>query len=564
MSLTSALSTASRSLEVFSAGIQVAGNNIANSSTPGYVRENLVLSSAFPSKRGNLIFGNGVSADGIRQQIDRYLEKRIQSSNGDLSGAKARQQIYKQLESTLQTFGDSSLANEFQTLLSRINDLVSQPESGATREIVVRQGEQFAEAVRNLRGRIDDVRSALGVKVNDLVSEANRLIDEVHEINPKITSLESAGLLQSDASGLRNQRLAALSRLSEILPINTVEYSNGQMDVFLGTEHLVLVSSVHHLETVAAADRGTAIANVRVAETLAPLTGSAGELNGTIAGRDQVLGGFIDDLDNYISNTIYEFNKTHASGEGTIGFDSVTGTYTVSDSTVALNNAGLAFTPGHGSFEVRVVNKATGIATTQTINVNLNGIGTQTTLDGLRTSIDALANVTATLTTDRRLTLTAANGYEIRFGNDTSGALAALGINTFFTGTGSTDIDLNATIKNDTRLFAAGLGGGPGDGRNAQKLAEIIDRPIAALGGKSLDEAYDNIISSLAQSSAAESALTGGYQQYGDSLASQRAQFSGVSLDEELILLMKFQRSYQVSARIVSTINEVFDALIRI
>jgi flagellar hook-associated protein 1 FlgK len=370
--------------------------------------------------------------------------------------------------------------------------------------------------------------------------------------------------LQSDASGLRNQRLAALSRLSAILPINTVEYSNGQMDVFLGTEHLVLVSSVHHLETVAAADRGTAIANVRVAETLAPLTGSAGELNGTIAGRDQVLGGFIDDLDNYISNTIYEFNKTHASGEGTIGFDSVTGTYTVSDSTVALNNAGLAFTPGHGSFEVRVVNKATGIATTQTINVNLNGIGTQTTLDGLRTSIDALANVTATLTTDRRLTLTAANGYEIRFGNDTSGALAALGINTFFTGTGSTDIDLNATIKNDTRLFAAGLGGGPGDGRNAQKLAEIIDRPIAALGGKSLDEAYDNIISSLAQSSAAESALTGGYQQYGDSLASQRAQFSGVSLDEELILLMKFQRSYQVSARIVSTINEVFDALIRI
>lgn len=564
MSLTSALSSASRSLEVFSAGIQVAGNNIANSGTPGYIRENLVLSAAFPSKRGNLIFGNGVSADGIRQQVDRYLEKRIQTANGDLSGAKARDQIYKQLESTLQTFGDSSLANEFQTLLGRINDLVSQPESGATREIVVRQGEQFAEAVRNLRGRIDDVRTALGVKVEDLVSEANRLIDEVHELNPKITSLESAGLLQSDASGLRNQRLAALSRLSEILPINTVEYSNGQMDVFLGTEHLVLVSSVHHLETFAAADRGTSISNVRVAETLAPLTGTAGELNGTITGRDQVLGSFIDDLDTYISNTIFEFNKTHSSGEGTVGFGTVTGTYAVSDTTAALNNAGLAFTPGHGSFEVRVVNKATGIATTQTINVNLNGIGTQSTLDSLRTSIDGLANVSATLTTDRRLTLTADSGYEIRFGNDTSGALAALGINTFFTGSGSTDIDLNSTIKNDTRLFAAGLGAGAGDGRNAQKLAEILDRPIAALGGKTLDETYDNIISSLAQSSAAETALSSGYQQYSDSLDSQRAQYSGVSLDEELILLMKFQRSYQVSARVVSTISEMFDALIRI
>ena len=72
------------------------------------------------------------------------------------------------------------------------------------------------------------------------------------------------------------------------------------------------------------------------------------------------------------------------------------------------------------------------------------------------------------------------------------------------------------------------------------------------------------MISSLAQASASESALTSGSQQYHDSLSSQRAQYSGVSLDEEMIDLLKFQRSYQISARVITTVDEMFDALLRI
>ena len=564
MSLSSALSVASRSMEIFSAAIQVSGNNISNASTPGYIRENLGLTSSFPSKRGSLVFGNGVATTGIRQQIDRYLEQRLRTANGDLAAGKARETIFKQLESTLQTLDNTSLSSEFGTLLNRIQDLVSQPESNATREIVVRQGTQFAGAVRDLRTRIDDIRAALGVKVNDLVSEANRLIDEIHDLNPKITALESAGLLQSDAGGLRNQRLAALSRLSEILPIHTVDQANGQVDVFLGSEHLVLVSSVHHLETVAVSDRGSAITNVRVAETNQPLTGIAGELNGIVYGRDNALGGFLDKLDQYIGATIFEFNKIHSSGQGLKGYDTITGGYAAADSTAALNAAGLPFTPEHGSFEIKVVNKTTGIATTRTINVNLNGIGTQTTLTSLAAAIGAVPNVTAAVTTDRRLSLTAGSGYELQFANDTSGVLASLGINTFFTGTDSSDIDVNALVAQDSRLFAAGQGAGPADGRNAAKLAELIDQPIEDLGGNSLNTFYDNMISSLAQASASESALTTGSEKYHESLSSQRAQYSGVSLDEEMVQLLKFQRSYQISARVITTVDEMFDTLLRL
>ena len=565
MSLTSSLSVASRSLEVFSAGIQVAGNNISNSSTPGYVREQLQVSSAFPSKRGTLIFGNGVVANGIRQEVDKFLEKRLQTSNGELSGAKARESVYKELETTLQTFGDTSLSTQLGDFLNKIQDLVNQPESTASREIVVRQGQQFAAAVNDLRKRIDDVRTATGVKLDNLVSEANKLIDEVASLNPKITALESAGLLASDAGGLRNQRQAALDRLSQILPINTVEHSDGQVDVFLNSnEHLVLASSVQHLETVASTDRGTAIKDVRVAESKTPLTGTGGELNGVIAGRDQVLGGFLDKLDTYVGNVVFEFNKLHASGQGLVGYYQVTGTDAASSTTAALNAAGLAFTPGHGSFEVQLVNKSTGIATTTRIDVNLNGTGTQTTLASLQTQLNGVANLSASLTTDRRLSLTAGSGYEIKFGNDTSGALAALGINTFFKGTTSRDIAVNDPVANDSRLFASGQGAGPADGRNAAAMATFLDQPVAALGDVSVDRYFEAMVSSLAQSSSSESAITAGYQSYHDSLNSQRDQFSGVSLDEEVVNVMKYQRAYQISARYISTVDSLFTALLNI
>src|SRR5688572_11916008 len=101
MSLNSVLGSASRSLEVFTAGIQVAGQNIANASTPGYVRERLILETNAPYKAGQNILGTGVSVGGIVQQIDLFLEARVLRANTETSASKARETIFKQLEAEL-------------------------------------------------------------------------------------------------------------------------------------------------------------------------------------------------------------------------------------------------------------------------------------------------------------------------------------------------------------------------------------------------------------------------------------------------------------------------------
>ena len=119
-------------------------------------------------------------------------------------------------------------------------------------------------------------------------------------------------------------------------------------------------------------------------------------------------------------------------------------------------------------------------------------------------------------------------------------------------------------MRDNQQFLALGQGGGPSDGSNAVALAAFSQQPIESLGGITLDEYYDKVVSSIAQSSASEGALAEGAQTFRDSLQSQREQFSGVSIDEETINVMKFQRAFQSAARLVSTIDELFTILLQI
>lgn len=561
MSLTSALMLAGRSLGVYSIGIEVAGHNIANASTPGYIRDELQLASNPPYRHGSLLIGTGVMATGIRQQIDAYLESRIYVANSDSQAAQARDAIYKQLEIALQELGENDLSTSFNGLLSAIHDVVNQPESGALRQIAVQEGQRFASTITSLRLRVDELRSAQTTQVQHLVEESNRLIDEVNSLNRKIIQAEAAGIVPSDAGALRTQRLTALNRLSEIVPIRVIERPSGEVDVFSGSDFLVMSGHVQHLEVENSVDRNVLVSMVRLSQTGAPLSAGGGELRGTVDARDLVLGGFVDQLNQYAGALISEFNKIHSTGEGLKGFTSITGTNRVEQATAPLNLAGLPFAPRHGSFDLKIVNLATGISETASIGIDLDGIGADTSLEDLRAAIDGLDNVSASITSEGRLKITTASGYEVRFGNDSSGVLAGLGMNAFFTGSDSGNIAVNSLLVADASYLAVSRGGGPGDGSNAVRLAQLVDVPIASLGNMSLDEHYNSTISRLAQSSAAESALARGLEGFHDALWSQREQRSGVSLDEEALKLMEFQRGYQAAARIISTVDELMSVL---
>ncbi len=565
MSLNGALAIASRSLEIFSLGIQVAGNNISNASTPGYVRDELHTETTAPYAKSGVLIGAGVNASGVRQRLDTYLETRIYSANTDFSAANLRSDAYQQLQVALQELGDQDLSTSLNNFISSMNAAANQPDDPALRSAAIQQGQRFATDVQKLRSRLDDIRSGYSQQMSGLVDEANLLVKTVDKLNHQISQVEANGLNRNDAGGLRVQRLNALNRLSEIIPIRVQEFPSGSVDVYTGSDYLLLAGNAQTLKTVLEPDTsGVAEVNVQLSSTRATLSTASGELGGLIQARDTIITGFANQLDQFVGSVAEQFNRLHSSGEGLVGFTDVTSTNFVNQTTAALNAAGLPFAPQNGRFELKVRDTQTGETVVSNVPIDLDGSGSETSLEDLRTALNGIAHVHASITNEGKLHITTDSGYEIRFANDNSGVLAALGINTFFTGSTSGDIGINSRVLQDQRLFASGQGGGPADNSNLIALTQFIDRPVSKLNGISIDKFYTQLVGSTAQSAAAEQSLSTGYENFRDSLKTQREQTSGVSLDDEAIRVMNLQRNYQAAARIVSTIDQLLNVLLQI
>src|SRR5690606_20308301 len=111
-----------------------------------------------------------------------------------------------------------------------------------------------------------------------------------------------------------------------------------------------------------------------------------------------------------------------------------------------------------------VKQKSTGLVTSTLVQVDLDGLnGDDTTLDSLRADLDGIADISAAIS-GGKLQLTAdSSNVEISFSQDSSGALAALGINTFFTGSSARDTAVSSVLRERPTLLAAAKNGESGD-----------------------------------------------------------------------------------------------------
>jgi flagellar hook-associated protein 1 FlgK len=193
----------------------------------------------------------------------------------------------------------------------------------------------------------------------------------------------------------------------------------------------------------------------------------------------------------------------------------------------------------------------------------VNVDGNAMSLDDLIADINgAVPNVTAGTGLGNVLSLTAATGHEISFSDDSSGALAALGINTFFTGQTAATMGINQTIENDPNMVAAGAGLVAGSNDTALAIADLQNAPIEALNDRSLREFWQDSVNSLAVKTSAANLTADSSALVRDSIGAQIQAVSGVSLDEESINLLTFQRQFQAAARFIAVIDETLQTLL--
>ena len=576
MSLFGSLQMAGNTLQAMQIGLHVVGNNIANANTPGYVRERTIYTPAPVQDFGNLSLGLGVEVEAIVQVLDKSLESRLRDAGGDRASAEVQEKAYRDIQAVLGELTEFDISTAITDFVNNIGEVTGNPEDVDLRNLAINSGVRLAERIANLDRRVSTLHRDFSDRVSDVADEMNTLTEQIRQLNLKIVTAEGGGGFTSEAGGLRSQRNDALKQLAELADITVNEQDTGSVNVSLNGDILVFEGTRREVVADVSSENGLTKTTVRFAGDGSPLSVGGGEIHGLYEARDTITNSFLSDLDTFASTLINEFNKVYSLGQGIRGYDQVTGTSRVSDPDAVLNEAGLDFTPENGSLTIYVKNDALDETKAHNIPIDLNGLdGNDTTLNSLAAAIDAIDGISAEVSIDNQLVIRADSkdvqfGFGVEEGSKDSHVLAALGLNTFFTGSDAGNIGVNEVLTANRlsgEMFAASLGDPDvfGEGtENALKMIAFYDESIDGIGGQSISGAYDQLVNQTTQGATVAASVADGLRVFEGTLAGSAQAVSGVNLDEEAIDMIQLQRTYQASARYIQTLSEMLDVLVNL
>jgi flagellar hook-associated protein 1 FlgK len=564
MSLIGALNIGKSALAVSQAQIQTTGNNIANANTPGYTRQ-VAGQTAAPVQQiqtGSFV-GTGVDLTGIKRQIDQALEGRLNSATSDSQSADTTQQWLSRVESVFDALGTGDLSSKMSTFFNSWSSLANKPQDAGLRQIVLQNGDDVAKTFQTLRGQLVNLQGDAASQLKALAGQADGLAQQIADYNAQIVVAEGGS--GGTANTLRDNRDAAIKQLSQLVDVHTIEQPNGAVNVYVGSEPLVMNAQNRGVTVKQTTTNGLIGYSPVFKMGGGTMDVKSGQL-ASLAAVQQTVGNSVDHVDSLAKGLIFELNKVHASGQGLDGITSATAANGVTDATVPLNDpkSGLKFPPNNGSFVVHVTQKATGLVTSTLVQVDLNGQAGDTTLNSLKASLAGINGLNASIAGGKLSIAAASPNVSISFSQDTSGALASLGVNNFYTGSNARDIAVSQALKDQPNLLAAAKNGAPGDNQTALAIAGLESQSMAVLKGSNLKDSYQSIVNGISTSTAAAKTNAEASKGVTDALQAQRDALSGVSVDEEAINLLRQQRAYQGAARLISAVDEMMKTLLAI
>ncbi len=440
-------------------GLDVTGQNVANVNTPGYNRQEAVLTDSPPTPNTPGELGTGVTVAQITQARDTFVNQQFRNQQSGLSQWQAAQNGLNEIQAIYNEPSATAISGVLSQFWSSLQQLAGNPESLATRTTVAQQGQNLASSINTVYSKLQDLQGNLNNQVGAIVQQVNTDASQIAALNGEIEAVTGGGQTAND---LISQRANLLDQLSKLTGVQVTQETNGSVQVDSGGGTLVFGSTAHSLAAVT--PTGSNLSRVVWgASGVAFNTAAGGQLAGTITLRDTTIPGLQSQLNTFAANLASEMNTLQQNG-------------------YALN-----------------ANSPSGI----------------------------------------------------NFFNVTAGSEAA-------------SIAVNPAVTADpTQIAAASNPSAPGDGSNAQNMADLATTTVPALGNSSVGDYYNATISGLGiQAQTANQMVTNG-QALVTQMTNQRQAVSGVSLDQEATNLVTYQQAYGAAADFINTVNTLLNTLIQ-
>jgi flagellar hook-associated protein 1 FlgK len=232
--------------------LNVTSNNLSNVDTTGYVRQQVIFSDKSyvtlknPSLQTNMQqSGLGVSIGDVVHARDIFLDKAYRLENGRQSFYSNTYEVVSQVEDLFQELDGEELKNSLTDLRTGFQQLAESPVDPVNQNLVIQQSQILLSRFSALYSDLQSYQKNLNAQVKDQVDTINDIGDQIYELNLYIQKVEAGGI--ETAMTARDERDALLDELSGYANITYTEDASGFVNVMMEGSEFVMDYGTNHL-----------------------------------------------------------------------------------------------------------------------------------------------------------------------------------------------------------------------------------------------------------------------------------------------------------------------------
>ena len=252
MSLMDALYIGVSGLRTSQNALNTTSHNITNAETPGFVRQQTVMTDfGYTNIGGNKIstwqVGMGVDTQVVRQVRDQFLDQAYRKESG-------RQQFYEvqfeaafEMQEVMGELEGVQFQKSIEDFWVALQELAKEPDSIVTRATLIQNGVNFVEHAENIYEQIQTYQIDLNTQIQTKVDRINEIGDKIRELNNKIAFYECTG--REHANDLRDERNLLLDELGGLIDITYKEEPDGRVSIRAEEVPFLLEDHVFYMAT---------------------------------------------------------------------------------------------------------------------------------------------------------------------------------------------------------------------------------------------------------------------------------------------------------------------------
>jgi len=556
------INVATQGLYTSKTALNIVNHNISNAETPGYSRQYGVQSATRPLSTGKIgMIGTGSEITEVKQYRSDYLDQKYWSMVDELGEYSIKDELMGQVETLFNEPSDSGFGTYFSDMYDSLQTLITNPAEDSIKENFIDSAQNFTSYFKILSENLQKYQRDANFGVKICVNEINSIAEQIATINYQIRTSEVSG---NNANDLRDKRVNLIDELSELINVDvkvlTDEFGVETMKISIGGQTLVEGDSYNVLEL----EPRTYLKNPEDQPSLYDIKISGRYLNLSGEHFTGKLKGYIDVRD---GNNGENFKGNIYSESGTtVVVDGWNRNDIPATGSIYINNELIEYTGYTYDDTTKMITFNLATAVTPSVVGTTAEIGNSVDYKGIPYYINQLNEFVRTVALKFNEIHKTGNGgtAEEFFAYDGYSGTGLDESNKFTYNQITIDnFEVSEKIISDINLLATSADATAGESANDLliKLANLRHDPDMFSKGEP-ENYMQALISEVGIDVKQADSFYTGQNNLCIMVKNQRLSISSVDITEETTDMLRFQQAYNLSAKMISVMDEIYDVTI--